>query len=469
MSAPHRDQRRSTPRVHRCAVLLGCTGAALMLGVVASAAGRAPSFGGPKNYKAGRHPLAVAIGDLNGDRIRDLAVASYGTSTLSLLLNRGDGSFRAGRAVAVGVHSSSVATGDLNSDGKLDLALATVGTDREPGTTVSVLLNKGGGSFAQKHDFHTGPGPTSVAVGDVNGDGNVDLATANLFGESGTVSVLLNTGDGTFAPAREYGTAGQALEVALGDLNGDRKPDLAVADGGGVSVLLNSGDGSFAPARHYGHGATGVSVAIGDVNGDGKPDLTSGSIDVGVSVLANKGDGTFTSKGSYEVLGAAYSVAIADLNGDRHNDITATDSLGRGPDDSCDRDDGVTVSIFANRGNGRFAAERGFDTGCDPVSVAIGNLNRDRRPDIVTANNGSNNVSVLVNAIGRCVVPRVYYLRVSVAERAIVLGGCRVGTIRRVYSRNVPRGAVISATPKTGTILRRGGKVDLVVSRGRRR
>lgn len=277
-------------------------------------------------------------------------------------------------------------------------------------------------------------------------------------------------GDGSFEPARDYPINTHTYSVAIGDLNGDRLPDLALADGGGVSLLLNNGDSSFATARHYKTGDSAFSVTIGDLNGDSKPDVVSGDIvDGTVSVLANKGDGTLRPKRTYPSGDAPYSVAIGDLNGDRRPELVATDSLG-GPDESCDEGAGASVSVFVNRGDGRLVIYRGAtDTGCDPVSLAIADLNRDRKPDIATANNGANTVSVLLNATGRCVVPPVRSATLRVAERTIARANCRVGAIRSAYSNVIPRGRVISATPKPGTVLPKAGRVNLVVSRGRRR
>src|SRR5258705_1633213 len=131
----------------------------------------------------------------------------------------------------------------------------------------------GGPLFAAAFSFDTGPSPSSVAMGDLNGDGKPDLVTANR--DFSTVSVLLGNGDGTFGAKVDYGTGGHPQSVAIGDVSGDGKPDLVTANNNPstVSVLLGDGDGTFGARADYGAGNVPRSVAIGDVSGDGKPDL----------------------------------------------------------------------------------------------------------------------------------------------------------------------------------------------------
>src|SRR5262249_33528307 len=154
--------------------------------------------------------------------------------------------------------------------GKPDLAV----TDN---SAVSVLLGNGDGTFQPNHFIAADFEPETVAVGDFNGDGKPDLAFANLFGSD--VGVVLGNGDGTFQAARNFFAVGFQHDVAVGDFNGDGKPDLAVAhdDGNdnGVNVLVGNGDGTFQAAQNlaFAGGAFPNSVATGDFNGDGKPDL----------------------------------------------------------------------------------------------------------------------------------------------------------------------------------------------------
>ncbi|PYM87134.1 MAG: hypothetical protein DME09_00365, partial [Candidatus Rokuibacteriota bacterium] len=152
-------------------------------------------------------------------------------------------------------------------------------------------------SPAPAADFAVGTSPFSVAMGDFDGDGKPDLAVAN--GGSNDVSVLLGNGDGTFKPAKNYeaGLGGGPLWVAVGDFNLDGKLDLVVANSSSdsVGVLLGNGDGTFRPSVTFPAGGTAPqSVAVGDFNGDGKPDLAVASYySNNVTVLIGNGDGTF--------------------------------------------------------------------------------------------------------------------------------------------------------------------------------
>jgi hypothetical protein len=292
-----------------------------------------------------------------------------------------------------------VAIGDLNGDGKLDLASAN--SDR----TVSVLLNTGSARFRRvDYPIASETQPVfgrEVAIGDLNGDGKPDLATSNF--SPATVSVLLNNGDGSFKPQLEYATGLIPVSVAIGDLNGDAAADLAVAnrDGNTISVLLGNGDGSFRPRLTYRTGLGTSGVAIGDLNDDGKPDVvTANRRDGTMSVLLNRGDASFqprVDRRTRSVNVGPESVAIADLNGDRALDV-ATANWGTN-----------SVSVFLNVGDGSFLSRRDFLTGAFPESIAAGDLNGDGKPDLATANDEDKTVSVLANrGGGRFLLPVNY-------------------------------------------------------------
>jgi hypothetical protein len=253
------------------------------------------SFQPAQLFPVGSNPRSVAVGDFdgrhyaNGQPILDLAVANHGSKSVSVLLGNGDGTFQPAQSLAVGglyTNANSVAVGDFNGDGKADLVVAN-----DENNYASVLLGNGDGTFQPAQSVFVG-GPTDfVAVGDFNGDGKADLAFADETGGGGGVSVLLGNGDGTFQRAQDVNVGGGYAggSLAVGDFDGDGSLDLAVVNpaSNSVSVLLGNGDGSFQAAQNYAVGSPLDSVAVGDLNGDGKLDLAvAGS--GGVSVLLNQ-------------------------------------------------------------------------------------------------------------------------------------------------------------------------------------
>ncbi|MBK8293599.1 MAG: VCBS repeat-containing protein [Solirubrobacterales bacterium] len=240
-------------------------------------------------------------------------------------------------------------------------------------------------SFGAATNFATGTTPVSVATGDLNGDSKPDLAVANY--SSDNVSVLLGNGDGTFGAATNFAVGAGPYSVAIGDLNGDSKPDLAVANFGvgNVSVLLGNGDGTFGAATNFTAGTNPYSIAISDLNGDSKPDLAVGNVSSdNVSVLLGNGNGTFGTATNFAAGTTPISIAIGDLNGDSKPDLAVS---------NVSSDD---VSVLLGNGDGTFGAASNITAGNGPFSVAIGDLDGDSKPDLAVANFSSGNISILL-------------------------------------------------------------------------
>ncbi|HEV2350470.1 MAG TPA: FG-GAP-like repeat-containing protein [Terriglobia bacterium] len=289
-----------------------------------------------------------------------------------------------GSPVSTGDHPESVAVGDFNGDGKLDLAVANYWSDN-----VTILMGKGDGTFAPTGQSPaTGSNPLSVAVGDFNGDGKLDLAVANVLSEN--VTILLGNGDGTFAPtAQSPSASGYPSSVAVGDFNGDGKLDLVVAtSSNNLTILLGNGDGTFTPTPQYPTtGNTPRSVAVGDFNGDGKLDLAvtnQGSNNV--TVLLGNGDGTFTPTPQSPATGSnPYTVAVGDFNADGKMDLAVVNGGSNN-----------NVTILLGNGDGTFiATAQSPATGRDPYSVEVGDFNGDGKLDLAVSDL-SNYVTILL-------------------------------------------------------------------------
>jgi hypothetical protein len=342
-------------------------------------------------------PFSVAVADVNGDGKPDLVTANIyaNPGDVSVLLGNGSGGFTAasGSPFPAGVDPISVAVADFNGDGKPDLAVANYSS-----TTVTVLVGDGSGGFAEEASspFTVGNTPRSVVAADVNGDGNEDLVVSC----ESNVTVLLGDGAGGFAPAAGSPLPGGGYSVAVADLNGDAKLDLALATSGSpgsVWVLLGDGVGGFsnAPGSPFHVGSSPESVVVADFNGDGAPDLATanlGSNDVTV-LLANGAGGFAAAPGSpIAVGGRPDSIAAADLNVDGNPDLVVANAGGYGTGYS-----GVTVLVGDGTGGFTGATGSPYPAGTTPGSVAIGDVNGDGKPDVAVSNLDSNNVTVLLN------------------------------------------------------------------------
>jgi hypothetical protein len=239
--------------------------------------------------------------------------------------------------------------------------------------------------FGTQVPYAVAASPISIAIGDLNGDGFPDMAVVNSG--SNTVSVLLGNGDGTFQTQVAYATGTNPYCVAVGDFNADGKLDLAVANNnsGTVSVLLGNGDGTFQTQATYTVAVGADSVAVGDFNNDGKADLVVARYNQAeVSVLLGRGDGTFQPQVTYAAGIHPYSAVIADFNGNGTLDLVVANS---GSSD---------VSVLLGNGDGTFQPQVTYATGSNPQVVVVADLNGDGKPDLVVANFSSNTVSVLV-------------------------------------------------------------------------
>jgi FG-GAP-like repeat/FG-GAP repeat len=340
------------------------------------------------NPTTGQFPQSVAIGDFNGDGKQDIAVpVTSPLSDLTILLGNGNGTFTEGPILgAVNENANNVVTADFNGDGKLDLAISLANFNQ-----VQILLGNGDGSFAPLSPIPLSS-VTFVATGDFNRDGKPDLAVVN--GPTSSMTILLGNGDGTFTQKAVLPQTGGAQGIAIGDLNRDGIPDLAVINiiGQTVTILLGKGDGNFTQVKT--RPATGIeplSIAIGDFNGDGNPDLAVSNQNDGfpnlgtITLMLGNGKGNFrVSPVTLQTGSIPESVAVADFNGDGKPDLVTANAGSN------------TISVFLGQGRGQFAAPLTFPAGQDPLCATVGLFNGDKVPDLAIANNTAASLTILL-------------------------------------------------------------------------
>ena len=291
------------------------------------------------SYPLGAGPLSVALADVNGDKKLDLIAVNRGDKTASVLLGNGDGTFQSALTYPAGTSPISVAVGDFNKDSKPDLAIAGdcgSNTCAQPGE-VSVLLGNGDGSFQSAATYAVGYSPSSIVAGDVNGDGNLDLAVSNACGKDtsclshGTATVLIGDGKGAFTSNADVQLGNSPSALTLGYLNGDGTPALVAAYSADnkVGVLLGNGDGTFKPQVTYQVGTAPSAVVVADFNGDGKRDVAVANFkDSKVSVLFGNGDGTLQAAVHYAVGVGPESLVAIDPNNSGHADLVSANGNG---------------------------------------------------------------------------------------------------------------------------------------------
>ena len=364
------------------------------------------SFQPPMTIPVGPDAFALAASDLTHSGHDDLIVThaseSHSGGSVSVLLSNGDGTFRPPVDYPAGDNPHSIALGDFNGDGFPDIVVANEGffvhDQFQPGTTVTVLMNNGDGTFGTPQTFDTGIIPEGVAVGDFTGDGRISIVTAdNGFDPiPGDIGFLRGNGNGTFQQPVFLNVApggATARSVAVADLTGSGHLDIVSAVEGtdnGVSVILGNGNGTFRNGVTYPHAAVtdslSLHVALGDFNGDGHPDIVITSFlgtDPGIDVLVNNGDGTF--QPPTEILGGSATgvMTVGDFTGDGSSDLAFVSGLGG-------------VAIFLRQPGGLLKAPTTLNTGAGTSSLQTADLNQDGTADLIVANAQTNTVGVLL-------------------------------------------------------------------------
>ncbi len=363
------------------------------------------TFEGPSSYPADARPIRVIAADLNGDGDIDLVTANHKTSgggwgSVSVLLNNGcDGVlFEPVRYLAGCIDPRSISAADVNGDGNLDLLVGNYGS---PEGEVMVLLNNGDGTFPGSSYGYSvnGAEPLSVFPVDLDGDGHIDVVTANPDGNS--ITILWNSGDGHFRHRTDYPVRSGPRSVLAADLDGDGDPDLAVVGpySDYVVVLYNTGNGLFgsrssyyvdAPIYDDCSGRHPWALVATDLDGDGDLDLaTANHCDSTVSILLNDGTGGFTYDSSYQ--GGSWcleSIIAADLDGDGDIDLAVRGWCGE------------LITVLWNNGSGTSFTPEDFSAGSSIREAVLfsADLDGDGDIDLASLNEDANDpVTVLLN------------------------------------------------------------------------
>lgn len=278
------------------------------------------SLSKPYYFFTGLKPNSVATADFDGDGNVDMVTADGQSRDLGVLFGQGRGRFARAQFFELTGAPYTVVAADFDGDSAPDLAVTA-------GNSVEVLIGDGRGNFSTPTKYTVGSTPVDLEVSDFDSDGVPDLVALNDYvPQASDLSVLLGNGDGTFAPAVSYSVGEIPQGVDVGDLDGDGAVDLVVSEfrTTSVRVLLGDGDGGFGAPSATTVPGTPRDVALGDFDGDGRLDVAVTTDDANITVLRGDGRGGLTPERTFRVIPGTYGLVSADMNGDGLADLVSS-------------------------------------------------------------------------------------------------------------------------------------------------
>lgn len=340
-------------------------------------------FGDAQHFVAGSTPVAIGVADFTGDGKLDVVTANAAENEVGLMTGDGAGAFQISDVFEVGNGLFDLTVTDLNEDGDADVVTGNSGS-------ISMLLGNGNGTFQAANNVLAVGTFSQVIAADFTKDGNVDLAAVSSIPLIGGVFIRPGDGAGNLSPATTFvSNPNTPISLAAGDFNGDGNLDIITANVVSNNVSVYPGDGT---------GALGAAVSsspvlntrpnavdVGDFDKDGKLDAVIANLQTGdISLLFGNGDNTFRAGGTPASLSGAAKLKVAHVDGDGNLDIITANPISN------------DITLLYGKGDGTFELQFRLPAGTQPIDVDTADFNGDGKKDLVTSNRESNDISVLL-------------------------------------------------------------------------
>ncbi|MBS4027065.1 MAG: T9SS type A sorting domain-containing protein [Ignavibacteriales bacterium] len=345
-------------------------------------------------YAVGQHPYVVASADVDLDGDADIVVSNWYSFFITVLFNNGDGTFPQKVNIPTLGQATHVITTDIDNDGDDDLVVASANYPSGGQGSITIMINNGNGTFQNPYGYYVSSAASTVCAGDYDNDGDKDLAVTNWY--DATVTIFFNTGGGLFTRGGDYLVGAYPHELVAADFDGDGNRDIATAntnyggDNGSVTILKNTGQGIFELIATITVDEHPQALSAADIDSDNDIDIVIANRNSNnVFILKNDG-GAFEISSTVEVGVWPTGITPGDFNQDGYVDFAVTNSYAY---------TGIlgTISYLTNNGNGEFSEESFVNVNSGPRTLARGDLNGDGFMDLAVTSWDENSVTVLLN------------------------------------------------------------------------